>query len=120
MINLDTHILVGVLLGELTARERRRLEGDSVWGISPIVLWELAMLAKKGRISLDLEAYETRNALSAISVLPLSLEVARVACNLDFNADPADHLIAATSIVHKVPLLTRDKKIRSSKRVPLA
>ena len=120
MINLDTHILVGVLLGELTGRERKRLEGDPVWGISPIVLWELAMLNREGRISLDLEAYETRNALSALSMLPLSLDVARVACTLDFNADPADHLIAATSIVHKVPLLTRDNKIRSSKRVPLA
>jgi predicted nucleic acid-binding protein len=39
---------------------------------------------------------------------------------LDFSADPADELIAATSIVHDVPLVTRDRRIRSSRRVPLA
>jgi predicted nucleic acid-binding protein len=29
-------------------------------------------------------------------------------------------LIAATSVVHRVPLVTRDKAIRGSKLVPLA
>ena len=43
-----------------------------------------------------------------------------MSCTLDFNADPADHLIVATSIVHDVPLMTRDVKIRRSKLVPLA
>jgi predicted nucleic acid-binding protein len=33
---------------------------------------------------------------------------------------PADKLIAATSIVHKIPLLTRDRRIRDSRIVPLA
>jgi prevent-host-death family protein len=31
-----------------------------------------------------------------------------------------DELIAATSIVHNLPLLTRDQRLRASKRVPLA
>jgi PIN domain nuclease of toxin-antitoxin system len=39
---------------------------------------------------------------------------------LDFTGDPADELIAATSVVHAVPLLTRDKQIRKSKLVPIA
>jgi PIN domain nuclease of toxin-antitoxin system len=34
--------------------------------------------------------------------------------------DPADQLIAATSVVHGVPLLTRDRTLRRSKIVPLA
>jgi predicted nucleic acid-binding protein len=33
---------------------------------------------------------------------------------------PADELIAATSVVHRVPLVTRDRQIRRSKLVPLA
>ncbi len=37
---------------------------------------------------------------------------------LDFKSDPADELIAATSIVYQVPLVTRDKKMRRSKLVP--
>jgi PIN domain nuclease of toxin-antitoxin system len=39
---------------------------------------------------------------------------------LDFESDPADELIAATSLVHVAPLVTRDGKIRRSKVVPLA
>ena len=39
---------------------------------------------------------------------------------LDFRADPADEIIAATSLAHRVPLLTRDKKMLKSKVVPFA
>ena len=53
-------------------------------------------------------------------VWPLDLDVARTATRLDFRSDPADELIAATSVVHGVPLLTRDARIRRSKVVPLA
>lgn len=38
----------------------------------------------------------------------------------DFKSDPADEIIAATSLVHRVPLLTRDRKIKKSKIVPFA
>jgi predicted nucleic acid-binding protein len=37
---------------------------------------------------------------------------------LDFRGDSADEIIAATSVVHNVPLLTRDRQIRRSKLVP--
>jgi PIN domain nuclease of toxin-antitoxin system len=39
---------------------------------------------------------------------------------LDFESDPADERIAATSIAHNVPLLTRDSQILASRVVPLA
>jgi len=48
------------------------------------------------------------------------VEVCRTSCELDFRGDPADELIAATSVVHQVPLVTRDRKIRASRLVPLA
>jgi PIN domain nuclease of toxin-antitoxin system len=54
VINLDTHILVFALAGRLTARERRIVEAET-WGISAIVLWELAKLVQLGRLRLDLE-----------------------------------------------------------------
>lgn len=40
--------------------------------------------------------------------------------DLDFDSNPADELIAATSVVHNVPLMTRDRKLKRSKVVPLA
>ncbi|HEY7838420.1 MAG TPA: hypothetical protein VIC54_07465 [Terriglobales bacterium] len=33
---------------------------------------------------------------------------------LDFKADPAAEIIAATSLAHRVPLLTRDSRLRGS------
>jgi PIN domain nuclease of toxin-antitoxin system len=55
-----------------------------------------------------------------LHVWPLDLAVARASTRLDFSSDPADEIIAATSVVHDIPLLTRDPIIRSSKIVTLA
>ena len=119
MLNLDTHILVHALAGELTPAEDRLLAGHQ-WGISAMVLWELAKLFQLGRISLDLRSAEFAQALSRIHVWPLDLAVCRRIAELDFHSDPADEIIAATSLVHGVPLLTRDRRIRRSRLVPLA
>ncbi|MBI4468004.1 MAG: hypothetical protein HY650_01640 [Acidobacteria bacterium] len=58
--------------------------------------------------------------LAPIHIWPIDLPVCREICHLDFRGDPADELIAATSIVHRVPLVTRDRVILRSHRVPLA
>jgi len=117
MLNLDTHILIHALRGELRPRERELLATDS-WSIAAIVLWELAKLAQIGRITIDLDDSGVRAALSTVHVWPLDLEIARASTRLDFSGDPADELIAATSVVHRIPLLTRDRRIRRSKVVP--
>lgn len=119
MLNLDTHILIFALSGELTPKEQRLL-GQKSWGISAIVLWELAKLVQLSRLAMNLESPDVVRALSALHVWPVDLPVCVASTRLDFNADPADELIAATSWVHRVPLLTRDRKIRRSKVVPLA
>jgi PIN domain nuclease of toxin-antitoxin system len=103
----------------LTAREQALLAGDS-WSISAIVLWELAKLRQLDRIEMDLESAEFSRALGRIHVWPLDLAVCRKTLKLDFESDPADEIIAATSIVHKIALVTRDPRIRSSRLVPLA
>ena len=119
MLNLDTHILVHALGDSLTERERRLLSGDS-WGISAIVLWEVAKLVQLGRITLDLDSAEAIRALSGVHVWPIDLRIARTSTQLDFRGDPADELIVATSVVHGAPLVTRDRRIRRSKLVRLA
>ena len=119
MLNLDTHILVHALTGELTPNEIRTLRAEP-WGISAIVLWEIAKLRQLGRIELSLEDAEFSRVFARIRVWPLDLAVCRQSTELDFVSDPADELIAATSIVHKTALVTRDRKIRASKLVPLA
>ena len=119
MLSLDTQVLVHALRGDVRPRERVLL-AEQPWSVAAIVLWELAKLARLGRITVDLDDVEVGDALASLHVWPLDLAVARASTRLDFRADPADELIAATSIVHGVPLLTRDRRIRRSRTVPLA
>lgn len=119
MLNLDTHVLLFALDGSLTAREKRVL-GTDAWSISAIVLWEIAKLHELGRIALGLDSADLERALGAIHVWPLDLEVCRAIARLDFDSDPADEMIAATSLVHGAPLVTRDRRLRASRIVPLA
>jgi PIN domain nuclease of toxin-antitoxin system len=119
MLNLDTHILLFALDGSLKPAERKLLASNP-WGISAIVLWEVAKLAQLGRIAIDLESAEFSRIFARVHIWPLDLAVCRRSTELDFSGDSADELIAATSIVHRVPLITRDRRIRRSKLVPLA
>ncbi len=119
MINLDTQMLIFALNGELRPGERNLL-ARSRWSVSSIVLWELAKLVQLGRVELDLDDREVLRGLSRIHVWPIDLAVALASTRLDFRGDPADEIIAATSVVHDVPLLTRDEVIRGSGLAPLA
>jgi prevent-host-death family protein len=90
------------------------------WSISPIVLWEIGKLAELGRIELGLDDRDLHRPLARVHVWPITLEVCRGIGSLDFRGDPAGELIAATSVVYDVALVTRDARIRRSRRVPLA
>ena len=119
MLNLDTHILLHALTADLTRRESSLLSRET-WIISAIVLWEIGKLAQLGRIAVDLDDPELVRVLTRLHTWPLSLDVCRAIRDLDVRGDPADEIIAATSLVHRVPLVTRDQRIRKSKLVPLA
>jgi PIN domain nuclease of toxin-antitoxin system len=119
MLNLDTNILLATFFGELSVRERNLIHGQSL-AISDIVLWEMTKLVQLGRIEVDFDGFIFRSAMRQITVYPITMEIARQSVLLDFKSDPADELIAATSIVERIPLLTRDRKILKSRIVPLA
>lgn len=119
MLNLDTHILVAALGGELTERERALVTNESL-AVSDIVLWELAKLVQLGRLVMDLDSVAFRRSLRHLTVIPITIQIARESTKLDFASDPADEIIAATSIVERMPLLTRDRKILASSMVPFA
>jgi PIN domain nuclease of toxin-antitoxin system len=119
MLNLDTHVLLHALGGDLTAAEAALLSRDS-WSICPIVLWEIGKLAELRRIELDLGDRALRRLLTRVQLWPITLDVCLAIAELDFRGDPADELIAATSVAHDLPLVTRDARIRRSRRVPIA
>ena len=119
MLNLDTHMVVFLLSGELTARELESIQTEQL-AISDIVLWELSKLVQIKRLELDFDSNAFRALLLNLTVIPISLPIAIASTKLDFRGDPADEIIAATSLVEGMPLLTRDRNIRKSKMVPLA
>jgi PIN domain nuclease of toxin-antitoxin system len=119
MLNLDTHILLFALLGTLTRHEKAVLARHR-WGISAIVVWEVAKFHQLGRITLGLDIPPLMQALDRIEIWPLSREVCLNAASLDFRSDTGNELIAATSVTYQVPLLTRDERIRASALIEFA
>jgi PIN domain nuclease of toxin-antitoxin system len=119
MLNLDTHVLLHAVTGALRPVERRLLAGDR-WSISAIVLWEIARLAQLDRVTMDLQDPEVIRVLSKVHVWPITREIAHASTRLDVRGDPADELIAATSLVHQLPLVTRDAALRRSRMVAIA
>ena len=118
-VNLDTVIVLQSLKDDLKPHEKRVLE-NSQWAVADIVYWEIAKLVQGGKVMVDLASPSLLAFYSRVQTLPITPVVARISTELDFDSDPADELIAATSIVYGVPLLTRDSKILASKMVPLA
>ncbi|MBM4135263.1 MAG: type II toxin-antitoxin system VapC family toxin [Nitrospira sp.] len=118
MLNLDTHILIYALSDNLTRKEKDILTRES-WSISAIVLWEITKLSQLKRIEINLDDPDFTVALSNIHIWPITLDVCRAIRRLDFAGDPADGIIAATSLVHNVPLITRDQRMRKSKILPI-
>jgi len=55
-----------------------------------------------GRIEYDFDDPELSALLSRIQFWPIDLAVCRKLHELDFSSDPADEIIAATSLVHRL------------------
>lgn len=117
MLNLDTHILLHALHGRLEPNERRLLTEDGEWSISAIVLWEVEKLHVKRRIPHGLDFPPLATALRYLRIWPITPEVCLNIRVLDFHSDSADEIIAATSLTHDIPLVTRDSRIRASQLV---
>jgi PIN domain nuclease of toxin-antitoxin system len=85
-------------------------------------LLEIALLVKGDRLlltgSLD-EFFRDLSSDPAFSLLPLTYEVAVQAASLDALRDPADRTIAATALVHRLRLVTSDRRIIDSGLVPV-
>jgi PIN domain nuclease of toxin-antitoxin system len=118
---LDTHIWLWLVASETAlapaAQEvARNAAATGALLISMISIWEIAMLATRGRISLGrpvMAWVEEALARSGATVEPLSPEIAVASCHLPggFRSDPADEIIIATARVTGATLMTRDRHI---------
>lgn len=109
MLHLDAHFLIKALEGILAQKERTLLETEPERE-SPV--------SYCGR-SKGLLSWADCTTAWIILGWPISREVCLGLRRLDFQSDPADQIIAATSLETGVPLITRDTRIRSSRIVPL-
>jgi PIN domain nuclease of toxin-antitoxin system len=121
LLLLDTHVWVWLEAGnsELSAGVREEIArtlGFGLLRIAAICLWELALLAARGRIILGKPTdlwIDAALAEPAPAIEPLSPAIAIESCHLpgDFHRDPADRMIVATARVIGARLMTRDRRI---------
>ena len=126
---LDTHIWIWWMLGDpgLSAAERDALDSLPAENrpiLCDISLWEFATLVDLGRVEIEgtIENWLRVAASPAtVRLQPVSPGIVAEMNRLpaSFHRDPADRLIVATSRFLKVPLATKDGKIRKSRLTAL-
>ncbi len=84
-----------------------------------ISIREISMLLQRERIKVDKTPANLVNLILGsrnYTVVNISPEIAELSVNLDteINGDPAVRLIAATSILKRVPLVTADKSLQGA------
>jgi PIN domain nuclease of toxin-antitoxin system len=106
----------------LSDRARRTFEQGVREGwlaFADISLWEIAMLFVRGRLNPQAATTPSNYIRDLIigyglEIVPIDADIAVTAQSSKFpHGDPADRIIGATAIIHKVPLLTLDEKLRS-------
>lgn len=115
---LDTHIWIWSVLesGRLSRRVAHELTSgaNQLW-LSPISLWEIVLLHRKGRFGTrgDLSAW-IADAKARVPVLeaPLTFEVAEALLTLRLpHDDPADQFLVASAKVFGLTLVTADQNL---------
>jgi PIN domain nuclease of toxin-antitoxin system len=122
MILLDTCAIIWDALdpGKLSSDAANAInDADSGLIICDISIWEISMLIKRNRLSIDGTASEfVELALQARNyrIQEITPSIAELSVNLghEINSDPADRLISATSILLQAPLVTADKNLRDA------
>ena len=125
MILMDTCAIIWDALGSSALTETARAAIDNADEqnaliIADISIWEISMLIKKQRLEIETTAANFLNLFLQsrnISVKAISPEIAELSVNFgdQLNNDPADRIIAATSVIHNAQLVTADQNLRGSK-----
>jgi PIN domain nuclease of toxin-antitoxin system len=119
---LDTHVWIWVAEGvpeKIPPAAMQHIDNAARVGglyVSVISVWEIGMLAAKGRIRLSKPVRRWVNeALEApgLRLLPLEPDIA-LDCNAlpgDFHPDPADRILVASARHFDAPLMTHDRRV---------
>jgi PIN domain nuclease of toxin-antitoxin system len=123
---LDTHVWLwsAGATGRLRAEVQAELDNPSneLW-ISPISVWEVLLLAERGRVIMT-EPPEvwirTTLAQGRLNEAPLTNEIALQTRHFMLtHRDPADKFLVATALVMGLTLITADKRLLNLKQIPV-
>ncbi len=124
MIVADTHIIIWDALKPEKLSENAKeafSRANSRDGIifCEISLWEIAMLLKKSRIRVNASYQEFIRLVMASNRYVLhgiTPEIAELSTQFgpDVTKDPADRIIAATSVIENASLVTADENLREA------
>jgi PIN domain nuclease of toxin-antitoxin system len=122
VIVLDTHVLVWWVNGSpaLSARAQREIRSvlkDAPLNVSAISIFEIRTAARRGRLELSTPVDQWIGDLAnlhEVHIQPVTREIAALAGSFDdtIPGDPADRIIAATTLVLDAKLLTADDRLR--------
>jgi PIN domain nuclease of toxin-antitoxin system len=122
LIVLDTHAWVFWLArpDRLSTPARESIEAartEDAIAVSAISVWEIALLASRGRLELTLPTAEwiaTAELVPGVRFVAIDNEIARRSVELPgfSHPDPADRMIVATAMRLRAPVVTRDRRIR--------
>ena len=122
MILLDTCAIIWDALepNKLTPNAKKAIKhsgGELI--ICDISIWEISMLIKKKRLVVDTTAADFMNLILQsrnFHVQAITPEIASLSVDFgsEISSDPADRLIAATSIVMRAPVVTADRALRDA------
>ena len=124
MITLDTHVILwDALQPQMLSKKAREAikKANQIDGLffCSISLWEIAMLVRKKRIEVKVPYMEFIDLLLSSNryfVQEITPEIAQLSTTLPdtINSDPADRIIAASSLITKTPLVTADQNFLKS------
>lgn len=125
MIVLDTHAWIWFvdapdMMRAQTVNMIRDAADTQQLAISCISSWELLMLEAKNRLKLEVPAsvwIERCEKTGLFRFIPVDNAITRYSVNISLHGDPADRFIAATAYYYGATLVTRDKKLRASKKI---
>lgn len=111
--------------GKLAPAAKFLAEEETPLFLLDISFWEISKAVEYSTLNLNLPALDwLQKALAKnITVLSITPEIAVASCNLAGaglrTTDPADQLIVATAMVHRLTLVTRDKEMIRWRGVPV-
>jgi len=127
MVIVDTHIIIWEALKPQKLSKKATFAFDKANEASSLIfcdisLWEISMLIKKKRLEIEIPFLEFMDLIRATrnyNIQSITPEIADISTNFgpEINSDPADRIIAATSVYSNSSLITADKNLQNSKLI---